>query len=574
MASDAQRILTMLSGSHQRGEVRLATVSGVVTTTADMIRYADRCLDAVEIITTKSFQVLPNPGNREPVITEPEPGCFGNSVGLRNPGLEEALRSLQHLRANYSLRCLLNVSLSGSSPEEFIILAKAFAQAADMLELNFSCPHAADGYGSSIGGSWRIASSYMEQIRTALGDDFPVPVIPKLTPNTDELSRIARSLMDSGADALAAVNTVGPELYLEPHSGKPILQNSLGGRGGKSGKWIFQEALEAVRAVRAAVGDETVILGMGGVFTGMDAAEMVRAGADTVGIGSAFGKVHQRNWNSYLQAVRQEAASVLRGNQGLPAFGEPSSRSYLSQTRSMEFQPCRIASVKEHTSQVSLITLDVSRTCRSGEFYFLWIPGIGEKPFSAALGDPLTFLIKRRGIFTEALCSMGTGDTVYLRGPYGEAAPVCSEGRAVLAAGGTGIAVLPALAETLTGQGKQVSVFYGTSDDAEESSPLQEQLMQYGPLTVVRDQGVPGRVLQEVLNHLEGSALYLVGPDPFMKQGASETVKQGVPRSSIYLSLEQMTLCGVGLCGACSCSGALTCQYGTFITYECMEDSL
>ncbi|MDZ7821314.1 MAG: hypothetical protein U5N26_05590 [Candidatus Marinimicrobia bacterium] len=68
------------------GSLKFATVSGVWTTKADIIRYVDGKVPAVDIITTKSYQVRPNPGNREPIIGEVEVGSYVNAVGLRNPG--------------------------------------------------------------------------------------------------------------------------------------------------------------------------------------------------------------------------------------------------------------------------------------------------------------------------------------------------------------------------------------------------------------------------------------------------------------------------------------------------------
>jgi dihydroorotate dehydrogenase (NAD+) catalytic subunit len=49
--------------------IHFASVSGVVTTKPSLIRYADQQL-GLELINTKSFQVLPNPGNREPILCE------------------------------------------------------------------------------------------------------------------------------------------------------------------------------------------------------------------------------------------------------------------------------------------------------------------------------------------------------------------------------------------------------------------------------------------------------------------------------------------------------------------------
>ncbi len=559
-----KRILASLAGAHTRRKVLLATVSGVVTTNADMISYADRNLDSLAMITTKSYQVEPNPGNREPIITEPEPGCWGNSVGLRNPGMRQAREDLSGL----TLKKLLNLSISGSSPEEFITLARYLVDTADLLELNFSCPHAADGYGSSIGGSWRIASSYMEQIRSELGDDFPLPIIPKLTPNTSDIRRIAESLLASGADGLAAINTVGPECYIEPHSGKPILQNSLGGRGGKSGHWVYRRAMEVIREVRRAVGEQPLLLGMGGVSTGAQAAEMILAGADTVGIGSSFGKVDQVHWGSYLERIREEAEALLGGSTGKGIFTRPSSRSYLSTDRSMEFTPYRMIGSETRGEDVKIITLKGRKTYQAGEFVFLWIPGVGEKPFSIALDDPLTFLFKRRGPFTEALWNCSPGDTIYMRGPYGKPVQVCREPGAVLIAGGTGIAVLPALARMLHTAGRDVQMFYGASDGSAPAVPLGDELTRFGPVELVFDEGTPGRVLDLALRELENRAVYLVGPEPFMDLAARRAAESGISGDSIYLSLEQPTFCGVGLCGACSCRGVLTCRQGTFVTWS------
>ena len=87
-----------IKGAHLNNGVHLSTVSGVASTKPELVRYFDKKQEAIDIITTKSFQVNPNPGNREPVICEMAPGSFGNSVGLRNPGLEKSLPPLEKLR--------------------------------------------------------------------------------------------------------------------------------------------------------------------------------------------------------------------------------------------------------------------------------------------------------------------------------------------------------------------------------------------------------------------------------------------------------------------------------------------
>ena len=220
----------ILRGNHLRRKPLLATVSGVASTKKELIELFDRKIPSIDVITTKSFQVKPNPGNREPIVCSPAPGDFGNSVGLRNPGMDAVLPEIRELREK-GLRAILNISLSASTPEDFITLVKAFDPYADMLELNFSCPHAAAGYGASIGSDICIASSYVKAICEAYPERKALLII-KLTPNVDDIGAIAKAVIDSGADGIAAINTVGPKLYIEPHSGQPILNNKLGGKGG------------------------------------------------------------------------------------------------------------------------------------------------------------------------------------------------------------------------------------------------------------------------------------------------------------------------------------------------------
>ena len=181
--------LSFLRGSHKRGELHLATVSGVASTKKELIELFDRSIPSVDIITTKSFQVVPTPGNREPVVCSPAPGNFGNSVGLRNPGMESALEELKEIREN-GMRALLCVSLAASNPDDFITLVKAFDPVADILELNFSCPHAQAGFGASIGTDKEIASDYVRRIVSAYPERRS-PLVVKLTPNVPDIADLA-----------------------------------------------------------------------------------------------------------------------------------------------------------------------------------------------------------------------------------------------------------------------------------------------------------------------------------------------------------------------------------------------
>lgn len=559
-------VFELLQGRHKdrNAEVLLATVSGVASTKPALIRYFDTDVPAIDIITTKSFQVLPNPGNREPIICETEAGVYGNSVGLRNPGLEVALYELYALRKQHDFRALINVSLSANTIEDFITLVKAFDPVADLVELNFSCPHVTSGYGAAIGCDPNIASEYVRTIKAAT-EGCQAPLFIKLTPNVEAIGEIAREVVAAGADGLVAINTVGPVLHIDPVSGTPILQNDLGGKGGLSGRPVFADALEAVGAIRKAVGPAIPLIGMGGVFSGEDAAALIAAGADAVGVGSALGSVDQRSWPAYLAAVKAEAEAILQGGKS-----EADSSPFVAKERQMAYEKHTVTSVEQHGSATAIITLDGSLDCKAGEFAFLWIPQVGEKPFSVALNNPLTFVVKDRGPFSEALCNLKAGDTLYVRGLYGAEIENEATKHALLLGGGTGVAVLPSLAKKLHGQGSELTILVGSSEEPSETPLLGEVLSAYGSFECVYDAGKPGRVL-ELLERIPleaDQAAYLVGPEIFMALAAEELLKRGIPEDRIFLSMELMTLCGIGMCGECACGDRLTCRWGTFMPYE------
>ena len=564
-------VLKVLSRRHldRRKDVLLTTVSGVASTKPALLTYFDTKVPSIGIITTKSFQVEVNPGNREPVICETERGNFGNSVGLRNPGLEQALYELRKLRSEHDFNALLNVSLSANSIEDFITLVKAFDEVADMVELNFSCPHASVGYGSSIGCDQSIAAQYVRSIKEAT-TSCKAPLFVKLTPNVQDIGLIAKAVVESGADGLVAINTVGPIVHIDPVSGTPILQNKLGGKGGCSGRQVFPNALEAVKAIRLACGDDIPLIGMGGVSEGREAALLIEAGADAVGIGSALATVDQRTWPAYLASVKAEAQALLQSTGKIVV---PSSSSFLSAERQMAYEKHVVTAFKQYGKDTVLITLDGKLDCKAGQFAFLWLPMIGEKPFSVAHNDPLTFIIKKRGPFSEALCNLSVGSELFVRGLYGAQLENKPTKQALLIAGGTGVAVLPSLASQLKEQGTQMTILIGTSEEVSGKALLEDELGAFGSFTCIADRGRPGRVL-DLLDTIAldpGMACYLVGPEIFMAIASRKLLGRGITEENLYLSMERMTLCGIGMCGECACGDRLTCRWGTFMRYDFLK---
>ncbi|UCF96128.1 MAG: dihydroorotate dehydrogenase [Spirochaetaceae bacterium] len=541
--------------------LHLATVSGVLTTRPGMIEWVDRMVPEIDIITTKSYQVRPNPGYREPILLEKEAGCFANAVGLRNPGMAAGFQELSALRRRHSLRSLLNVSLSANSVEDFSQLARCFAPVADILELNFSCPHAASGYGSSIGTDPRLVHEYVCAIRQVTS----APLFAKLTPNVPNIGDIARAAVSAGADGLSAINTVGPELFRDPGSGKPILSNPNGGKGGKSGEWIKERALQSVAEIRGAIGPDIPILGIGGVSSGEDIRRMKKAGANMVGLGSVFARVPRQDLIPlYVGALKKDL--VEGGN---------TASTFLATERLMAYRTSWIREIRGFGETLRMITLEGNLSAATSQYAFLFLPGTGEKPFSLASCEPATFLVRRRGPFTEALFRMRVGDPILVRGPYGAQIPESDKPNAIILAGGTGIALAPLLVEKFLSQGKEVTLLFGSS--REDDLGILSTLNLPCRLIAVPDQGQPARILTCLPDHLDQHSVreccfYNVGPQGFLARSCRRERALGAAATEIYLSLETPSLCGVGLCGSCECGGRLLCKEGTFVSLQYLSN--
>ena len=535
--------------------IKLGTVSGIFTTKLNLVRWVDQNIPTVELITTKSYQVKHNPGNREPIIVEQDVGNYGNAVGLKNPGMDEGYRELKKLRDEHPFRCVLNVSLSASSISDFIVLVKKFEDIADILELNFSCPHAKEGFGSSIGSSSEIVEEYVREIRKHTS----ALLFPKLTPNVENIGEIARAAMNGGADGISAINTVGPQCFHEPHTEKPILYNPKGHKGGRSGEWIKQIALQKIREIRKAVGEVVPIIGMGGVSSGSDVMLMREAGADVIGVGSVFARVATQDRPEYLSALKEDAQQ-----------GTDRSQRFLSQKRTAEYKPYQITNIKQIGDDLRIIELTGRMNYQSSQFAFLWIPGVGEKPFSIAKNEPLTFIIRKRGKFTKAIFSLNEGERLMVRGVYGVSVPISEKPKAYIIAGGTGIAVAPKLAQKLQQEGKEVAVYYGIT--SKEQAVFKEEIERSAEyIPVVDKEGRKGEVLSRLKENLleknlSHSCFYNIGPVPLMARAIDIQRSLGADMENIFASIETNNMCGMGMCGECECGGRLTCQQGTFFS--------
>ena len=107
------------------------------------------------------------------------------------------------------------------------------------------------------------------------------PLIVKLSPNVARIEPLAQAAESAGADAISLVNTF-VALAIDAETRRPRIGAGFGGLSGPAIKPIaLRMVYEAARAVKIPV------IGMGGIASGVDAAEFLIAGATAVEVGTA-----------------------------------------------------------------------------------------------------------------------------------------------------------------------------------------------------------------------------------------------------------------------------------------------
>jgi dihydroorotate dehydrogenase (NAD+) catalytic subunit len=254
----------------------LVLASGVLGTSASLLqRVAEAGAGAV---TAKSCSLEPREGHPNPVSVAWKHGMI-NAIGLTNPGVEEECKVLAEASVILKKKgVLLFASIFGGKIEDYGRVAARISEAQpDLIEVNISCPNVADEFGTPFAADEKSAAAVTRAVRKAT----QLRIAVKLTPNTPAIGRIARAAVEEGADAITAINTV-PGVVIDAFARRPVLFNRM---GGISGGAIKPVALRCVMEIARAV--NVPIIGTGGVETGLDAVEMIMAGATLVGIGAA-----------------------------------------------------------------------------------------------------------------------------------------------------------------------------------------------------------------------------------------------------------------------------------------------
>lgn len=208
---------------------------------------------------------------------------FKNLEQIAEHPLEENLAYLKKLKQDFPNKVII-ASILGETEEEWEELARLVTEAGcDMIECNFSCPNMAkEGLGSDVGQDPELVKNFVQSVKRGTH----LPVLAKMTPNTENIVIQAKAAVDGGAKSIAAINTIKSitGVNLDNISAMPDVKgkSAVSGYSGKAVKPI------ALRFISDIAKDKSLqnipISGMGGIETWRDALEFILLGCSNIQI--------------------------------------------------------------------------------------------------------------------------------------------------------------------------------------------------------------------------------------------------------------------------------------------------
>jgi len=231
-------------------------------------------LSAVGGIVVKGLSREPMDGNPPPRLYETEGGMM-NSIGLQNIGVRAFVEEKLPALRRFPTAIFANVF--GYAVEDYLEVVRVLedAEGVTAYELNVSCPNTRHG-----GMFFSSDPALLAEVVGAVRKQSKRPLIVKLSPNVARIDIIARAAADAGADAISLVNT-----FLALAIDARTRRTRLGaGFGGLSGPAIKPVALRMVYEAAQTV--KIPVIGLGGIASGVDAAEFLIAGSSAVQVGT------------------------------------------------------------------------------------------------------------------------------------------------------------------------------------------------------------------------------------------------------------------------------------------------
>ncbi len=236
----------------------------------------------------------------------------------------------------------------------------------------------------------------------------------------------------------------------------------------------------------------------------------------------------------------------------------------------------RILRVVEEAEGVSTLYFGdaLCRKAQPGQFIMVWPPGAEEVPMSlSTIGGESSITVKAVGPTSRRLTSLGEGDLIMIRGPFGRGFTLMGE-KPLLVAGGTGVAPIKPLVEEMLSRGLKPTLILGarTKDRLLFLNRLRRLLG--SKLHIATDDGSLGfsgpasKYAERLLDEGCFDAVYACGPEAMMAALYRAAERRGLP---IQVSLERYMKCAIGLCGSCAIGPYRVCRDGPVFNGEMLR---
>lgn len=234
----------------------------------------------------KTTSVAENPVSlKNPMLSAVSDGgrmmtALGNIDLISEHHIDEVVERVITLKKEFPDK-LVMASIMGETRGQWQSLARKLVEAGvDGIECSFSCPQGTLGSrpGAMLGQDPNLVRTVTRWVKDAAGE---VPVVIKITPQVADIGEIARAVVDGGADAICAANSIPGLPGIDVYTGEPL--PNIGGKtsfSGISGPAILPMSLRTVGEVARAA--TLPIIGNGGVESWRDAVAMMQLGATTV----------------------------------------------------------------------------------------------------------------------------------------------------------------------------------------------------------------------------------------------------------------------------------------------------
>lgn len=249
----------------------IITASGTYGFGEEYLNYYDpKILGA---IASKGLTRFPKKGNEGIRIWESPSGIL-NSIGLENPGVENFVKD--YLPRMKKLGTEIFVNLGGNTIEEYADGAKILNDYDfNFIELNISCPNVHEG-GMAFGIEAEAAYKVVKAVRKVTDKILFV----KLSPNAKDITEVAKSVEEAGADGISLINTI-LAMAVDFNKRENVFKNDYAGLSGPAVKPI---ALRMTHQVKRTV--DIPVIAMGGICSYRDALEFIMVGASAVEVGT------------------------------------------------------------------------------------------------------------------------------------------------------------------------------------------------------------------------------------------------------------------------------------------------